>query len=189
MLEDLVLKNRSYRRFYGDCKISNDELLHLVDLARNTASTANLQGLKFLIVNDESKNADVFETLSFAGRLKEWNGPKEDERPSAYIVILTDLSVGKNLDFDVGICAQTILLGATEMGYGGCMLGSIKREKMSADFNIDLEKYKISLCIALGKPKEDVRLVDVKEDGDIAYYRDEKGTHYVPKRSLKDILF
>ena len=31
-------------------------------------------------------------------------------------------------------------------------------------------------------------LVPVGGDGSTTYYRDEEGTHYVPKRSLEDVL-
>ena len=133
-------------------------------------------------------NAKVFSTLAWAGLLKDWNGPEEGERPSAYIVILGDLSVGKNKHLDVGITAQTIMLGAADMGLGGCMFGSIQREKLASLFDIDTEKYSIELVLALGKPKEEVRIVDLPESGSTAYYRDDNGVHYVPKRSVEDLI-
>ena len=105
-----------------------------------------------------------------------------------YIVILGDLSVGKNKHLDVGITAQTMMLGAADMGLGGCMFGSIQREKLASLFGIDTEKYSIELVLALGKPKEDVRIVDLPENGSTAYYRDENGVHYVPKRSVEELI-
>lgn len=188
MLKDLVLKNRSYRRFYQNEEISFETLKELIDLARNTAASVNFQVLKYKLVNDTEGNRKVFENLAWAGLLKEWKGPEEGERPSAYIILLCDKSISQSKPVDVGIAAQTILLGATEKGLGGCMFGSIKREKLAEDFNIDLEKYSIELVIALGKPKETVKLVDLPESGSTAYYRDENGVHYVPKRSLDDVI-
>lgn len=44
------------------------------------------------------------------------------------------------------------------------------------------------LIVAIGKPDETIVLTDVKEDGDINYYRDENDVHYVPKRSLEDLI-
>lgn len=188
MLLDLVKKNRSYRRFYEECPIDTQTLEKLVNLTRYTASTANLQGLKFRIVNSPEENSKLFDTLGWAGRLNGKGTPPEGERPSAYIIILCDLSIAAGLPVDTGIVAQTILLGAAEEGLGGCMLGNVKREIAAEITGIDLSAYKIELVVALGKPKENVIITNVGPDGDIAYYRDEKMNHYVPKRSLEDIL-
>lgn len=188
MLKDLVLKNRSYRRFYEDYDITTETLRDLIDLARNTASTVNSQALKFKLVNSKEENKKVFENLAWAGLLKDWNGPSEGERPSAYIIIMCDLSLGCNKYYDDGIAAQTILLGATEKNLGGCMFGSINRKKLAEELDIDTEKYSVDLVIALGKPKEIVRIVGLPENNSTAYYRDENGVHYVPKRSLDDII-
>ena len=187
MIKDLVMKSRSYRRFYEEESISYDKLKELIEIARYVPSTVNSQPLKFMLVNDKEGNEKVFSTLAWAGLLKEWDGPEEGERPSAYVIILDDLSIGKNKHLDVGITAQTIMLGAADMGFGGCMFGSIQREKLASLFGIDTEKYSIELVLALGKPKEDVRVVDLPENGSTAYYRDENGVHYVPKRSVNDL--
>ena len=189
MIKDLAVRSRSYRRFYENESISYDKLKELVEIARYVPSTVNSQPLKFMLVNDADGNERVFSTLAWAGLLKEWHGPEKGERPSAYIVILGDLSVGKNKHLDVGITAQTMMLGAADMGYGGCMFGSIQREKLASLFDIDTEKYSIELVLALGKPKEDVRVVDLPESGSTAYYRDENGVHYVPKRSVDELIF
>lgn len=188
MLKDLVLKSRSYRRFYGNEKINEDVLLELVDLARLCPSGSNQQPLKFRLVNNSEENEKLFSCLYWAGALPEWGGPKGDEKPSAYIVILSDLSIAKNKLTDVGIVAQTMMLGAVEKGYGGCMLGAIERPKILELFNLSPEKYAVELVLALGRPKEIVKLVDVKPDGSTKYYRDENQVHYVPKRALNDIV-
>ncbi len=113
-------------------------------------------------------------------------GPEEGERPSAYIVMLSDRNLKKNIDFDLGISCQSILLGATEKEMGGCIFGSIQREKLHSALNLDKE-LKINLIIALGYPKEKV-LIDKVTENDIRYWRDEKEVHHVPKRALKDII-
>lgn len=188
MLKDLVTKCRSYRRFYESEPISTKDLRDLVDLARITASAANSQALKFRLCNTQEDNAKVFETLAWAGALPDWAGPEEGERPSAYIIILCDLSLGKNKLYEDGITAQTMMLGAVEKGYGGCMMGNVQRSRLAESLQIDPSRYSIELVLALGKPKEEVVIVSVKEDGDIRYYRDENQVHYVPKRALEDII-
>ena len=188
MLKDLVTRCRSFRRFHEDVKISTEELKELVDLARLTPSTANSQALKFRLCNTPEETEKVFDTLGWAGALPDWDGPEKGERPSAYIIILCDLSLGKNKLHDDGIVAQTIMLGAVEKGYGGCMLGNVQRSRLAEALQIDTEKYSIDLVLALGKPKEEVVLVPVNEDGDVRYYRDENQVHYVPKRRLEDLI-
>ncbi len=167
--------------------IDEQSLRSLVDLARCTAAGANLQSLKYILSWTPERNAIVFRTLSWAGYLTDWPGPAEGERPTGYIIILGDTSISKNHFCDHGIAAQTILLGAVEKGFGGCIFGSIDRERLRNDLNID-EKYEILLVIALGKPAEKVVLEPVGPDGSIKYYRDAEGVHHVPKRSLDEII-
>lgn len=188
MIKELAVKSRSYRRFYEEENVSYDTLKGLIEIARYVPSTVNSQPLKFKLINTKENNDKVFSTLAWAGLLKDWNGPEEGERPTAYIVILGDLSVGKNKHLDVGITAQTIMLGAADMGLGGCMFGSIQREKLASLLDIDTEKFSIELVLALGKPKETVEIVDLPENGSTAYFRDENSVHYVPKRSVEDLI-
>lgn len=184
----LVLQNRSYRRFYEQEAISMETLEELASLGRIVPSTANSQAIKFMLINTPYENAQVYKTLGWAGMLADWNGPEEGERPSAYIILLGDLTLGKNKFMDDGIIAQTMLLGAVSKGYGGCMLGNIKRTELAKALHIDLEKYSIDLVIALGKPKEEVILEDITPLHGNRYYRDENQMHHVPKRSLEELI-
>ena len=186
-LRDLITKNRSYRRFYQEIAIQKDTLRELIDLARLSASGANMQPLKYIISCDPGTNALIFPTLMWAGYLTDWEGPEDGERPSAYYIILDDGEISSNPGIDHGIAAQSILLGAAEKGLGGCMIGSIHRTKLMEVMSIS-ERYKILLVIALGKPKEQVFLDNIGGDGSIKYWRDEKGIHHVPKRSIDDII-
>jgi nitroreductase len=187
MLKELVHKTRSYRRFYENTAIEIETLCELVDLARLSASGSNRQPLKFVLSCTPEKNALIFPHTRWAGALKDWPGPAEGERPSAYIIILGDTEISKSFGVNHGIAAQSIMLGATEKGLGGCMIGSIDRPKLRDALEIS-ECYEILLILALGKPKEKVVIVPLGPDGDINYYRDDEGTHYVPKRALDDLI-
>lgn len=187
MLEELIRKNRSYRRFHQDFPIPLETLRALVDLARQSASGANLQPLKYILSSDPQTNARIFPHTRWAGYLKDWGGPVEGERPTAYIVILNDTAIRKDAGCDHGIAAQSIMLGATERGLGGCMIGSIDRDGLRQALEIP-EQFEILLVLALGKPKEQVVLEEVGPDGAIKYYRDAEGVHHVPKRSLWDLI-
>lgn len=187
MLQELIRKNRSYRRFYQEHIISGDVLNDLVDKARISSSAANLQSLRYIIVNDQETNELIFSTLRWAGYLPDWKGPSEGEKPSAYIVMLGDREFPKFQQFDGGIAAQSILLGATELGLGGCIFASVDRERLQNDLEIP-PALEIIVVIALGKPKEMVVLEEVNSAGDIKYWRDEKQLHHVPKRQLNEII-
>ena len=187
MIRDLITRNRSYRRFHQEFEIRHETLRELVDLARLSASAANLQPLKYALSCDSQRNALIFPCLAWAGYLKDWPGPCEGERPSAYIIILGDTKISQSFGCDHGIAAQSILLGARDRGLGGCMIGSVRREELRKELDIP-SRYEILLVLALGKPKETVVIEAVGPNGDIKYWRDSEGIHHVPKRSLDEII-
>lgn len=183
---EIIKKSRSYRRFYQEIPVPTEELELMVEAARFSPSSRNIQPLKYIIVNTPSENAKVFETLAWAGYLTEWAGPQEGERPSAYIIQLLDKNISNTASCDHGITAQSMLLQAVESGYGGCIIGSVKRETLSQLLNLP-EHLEILQVIALGKPKESV-VVDDITNNEYKYWREEDGTHHVPKRTLKEII-
>jgi nitroreductase len=187
MIKDLIEKNRSYRRFDQSHVIDRGTLKELVNLARLSASAANLQPLKYLLSCEKQMNDMIFENLAWAGYLREWPGPSEGQRPTGYIIILLDTEIAKSPNCDHGIASQSILLGAVEKGLGGCIIASVGREKIRKALNIP-EQYDILLVIALGKPAEKVVIEEVKPDGDVKYWHAEDGSHHVPKRKLDDII-
>jgi len=186
-LSELMLKNRSYRRFHQEVSIELETLRQLVNLASLSASGGNHQPLKYILSCDPKKNALIFPELAWAAYLKDWPGPSEGERPSAYIIILGDKNIRESFGCDHGIAAQSILLGATEAGLGGCIIASIRKEGLRQALSIP-DHYEILLVLALGKPKEIVEIEAVGPHGDIKYWRDEEDTHHVPKRSLDEII-
>jgi nitroreductase len=186
MLKELVQRNRSTRRF-RQYQVDRDTLRELVDLARLSASGANRQPLKYILSAEPDGNAAIFPHLRWAGYLADWGGPVEGERPSAYIVILGDHDVADSFGVDHGIAAQTILLGATEKGLGGCIIASVDRDALRRVLDI-ADRYEILLVLALGRPGEEVRVEAVDAGGNIRYWRDAEGVHHVPKRSLDDLI-
>jgi len=187
MLKDLIKRSRSYRRFNQEVDVSEETLRDLVDLARLSPSGANRQPLKFITVADRETNAELFDCLAWAGYLRDWDGPAEGERPSAYIIILCDTEIREESPVDEGIAAQSMMLGAVEKGLGGCMLGAINRKQIRKIFSVP-ERYKILLVLGLGEPAEEVVIDEVGEDGDIKYWRDDEDVHHVPKRSLDELI-
>ena len=101
--------------------------------------------------------------------------------------MLGDKTISNNYMADPGLAMAYILLSAVEKGLGGCIIATVDKRKLREILNID-ESFEILYVIALGVPREKVVLEEVGEDGDIKYYRDENHIHYVPKRSLQEII-
>lgn len=183
---ELIRKNRTYRRFDNSRKLDKSFLTELIESARITQSAANIQPLRYAVVADSAKCEEVFGTLSWAGYLKDWNGPEIEEHPTGYIVVMA----AKENSFahvDAGLAMQNICLTATEAGVGSCIFASIKREKLADILGID-ESLNILYVLALGYPVENVQLISIKDAPDHKYFRDGQGNHFVPKRTIDEIL-
>lgn len=178
--------SRSYRRFYQDTAVTDADLEIIADAARLSPSGRNIQALKFLISNRPETNSLIFPTLSWAGYLPEWPGPEDGERPAAYIVQLLDTSIASGTLCDEGITAQSMLLQAVELGYGGCIIAAVKRQELHEILELP-EHLKIINVIALGKPKETV-VIEEMTDGQFKYWRTPDGIHHVPKRPLSELI-
>ena len=185
-LKDLILRNRSYRRFSQKARITQEQLSSWIDLARLGASGRNAQTLKYITITDAKMCEKIYPNLAWAGYIQDWDGPEEGERPAAYVVMLNDENLGKKYFSDDGIAVQNLLLGAVNDGYGGCIIRAFKNKELRTLLEL-AENHKIIQIVALGKPIEEVVLEEMKE-GDIKYWRDEKQIHYVPKRKLDEII-
>lgn len=187
MLTDLLIKNRSYRRFDQSVQVPEEVLREIIGVVPYCPSAANRQPLKFRLVFEPELVDQVFGCLKFAAYLNDWSGPQETERPTAYIVVLGDEAISKLPDVDAGIVMQSMLLRATELGFGGCILASVQREKLRLILSLE-DRYQIGYVIALGKPAETCLIEPLGEGGDVRYYRTPDGVHHVPKRGLSELI-
>jgi nitroreductase len=186
--DDLIRKNRSYRRFYQQEGIPLSQLTELANYARLSPSSGNIQGTKMFLSAEPLQNATIFQYLRWAFYLKDWEGPPEGERPAAYIIMLWDTDIREPVETDTGIAAQSILLGAVSKGLGGCLIGSVDRVGLRKALHIP-ENFQIPVVIALGKPLEQVVIEELPASQEVKYWRDDFGIHHVPKRRLEDIVF
>lgn len=188
MNTNIFLKNRSYRTFTNKT-LNKNELLKMVENARVSASSRNSQTVRFALVDSQDLCDKIFPLIKWAGSIP-WN-PTKEEAPHAYIALClpNDISLNKCLSyFDMGIASQSILLTATEMGYGGCIIGAFDKTNVHEILNIP-KNYDCEILIALGEPAEISTVVDAV-NGEIKYYRDEEKRHqYVPKLPLNELIF
>ena len=184
MLKDLIMKNRSTRRYHQDVPVSHETLMELIDLARFSPSGGNRQLLKYYLSCEPAKNDAIYNQISLGG------APPKGERPSAYIIIMNDTQLGTYgpTEVDHGIAAQSILLGAVEQGLGGCMVGMINRRELKKILNIP-ERYEILLVLTIGKPKESYVFEPVDPStGNVHGWWDDLGVRHIPKRNLEDLI-
>ncbi len=187
MLKDLVRKNRSYRGYDHSYAFTREQLANYVDLARLCPSSVNKQPFKYYLAWEPEVVAKIQAQTRWARALQPTTLPRPGKEPTAFIIICQDAQIDPNLNRymkDVGIVAQTMLLGAVEEGLGGCMIGNFTAASVSEVLGL-AENLHPLLVVAFGKPAEEIILVDVK-DGETNYYRDAADVHYVPKRSLED---
>lgn len=190
MFLDLVKQARSHRGFRQDRKVTRQELEHLVECARFTPAARNDQVLKYYLAEKPETVAAIQPLTKWAGALAELHLPRKGAEPVAYIVICLDGSLAENptpYQRDVGIVAQTMLLAAVEMGLNGCMIGSFAAGELREKLGLP-EAIKPQLLLALGEGTDRIVMTDVGEDGSITYYRDAEDTHYVPKRTLEQLI-
>lgn len=190
MFLDLVKQARSHRGFRQDRKVTRQELEHLVECARFTPAARNDQVLKYYLAEKPETVAAIQPLTKWAGALAELHLPRKGAEPVAYIVICLDGSLAENpapYQRDVGIVAQTMLLAAAEMGLNGCMIGSFAAGELREKLGLP-EAIKPQLLLALGEGTDRIVMTDVGEDGSTTYYRDAEEIHYVPKRTLEQLI-
>jgi len=184
---ELIQETRTYRRFYEDRTVTADQLRTLVRYASLAPSGANRMPLKYIASTDSAVNSIIFANVTWAAYLPEWGGPKEGERPAAYLIMLRDTEISKTTATDEGIQAEAIMLGAVSMGLGGCIMGAVKRPELAAALHITAP-YEIALVLALGIPKEKVIIEKIANDGSVKYWHDSANVNHVPKRSVEELL-
>lgn len=106
-IKHLANTTRSYRRFRQIYPVTPELMTQWVDNARVSASAGNKQPLRYRIVTDKEQCAQIFETLTWAAALPDWDGPEPGQRPTGYIIMATDSETfkGELWRFDAGIAA------------------------------------------------------------------------------------
>ncbi len=180
-----AIKNRRTIRQFQAKEIPAEILKNLIDAARLAPSAMNLQPLEYIVVNDSKLKDQVFQSLSFGGKLPE-EQVAENRKAAAYIIVLTNNNINSEADIDAGLAVENLVLAAYGQNLGSCILGSVNAEKIRTLFKIP-ENFEIKLTLALGYPAEKSQAEDAKDET-TEYRRDSKGILHVPKRKLAKII-
>ncbi len=189
-IKELAEKNRSYRGYDETRRVTREELTEFVECARLCPSSVNVQPLKYRLVYEKEEVDRLQAQTKWARALPDLHLPHEGMCPTAFIVICQDTRISDSMaryQKDVGIVAQTMLLAATEMELGGCMIGNFGAASVRETLGLP-EYMAPMLVVAFGKPAETIVLTEIEDGESTNYYRDEKDVHYVPKRKLEDII-
>jgi len=181
-VSDAIEARRSIRKFQGE-GIPSEALIELVRLARLYASAINAQPIHFAIVQEEKNKEIVFSALNWAMRLKDFSVSPE-ERPAAYILLISRGTPSPFFEFDSGAAATTLMLAAQEMELESCVL-KIARPAIIEKNLLPMDARAV-YAIALGKGKIKSEIVDQKEDP--GYYLTENGDFRVPKKTTEQVL-
>lgn len=182
-LNQLLVRNRSYRGYDKNRMVSTEELRRIINVNTRIASARNQQCLRFRLVTAEERQK-ILPHIRLGGALPELHLPASGCEPQAFIVVCSTQPEDRWVDIDLGISAQSMLLKATEMKLNGICIGAFNAAAITQALSLP---YPPLLIIAIGKGIEDIRLVEISEEESHAYYRNE-GTHYVPKVKLDDLI-
>lgn len=117
---DAIMTRRTIRKFTPE-KVSRETLVKLVKLASMAAFGANLQPLKFKIIDDDLC-AEIFPYIKWAAYLPD-GAPKSGEEPQAYIAVLGDKLIKPQFECDAGAAITNMMLGAVEEGLADLLAG------------------------------------------------------------------
>ncbi len=180
---DAIIKRRTKRKYMSQ-RVSRDLLETLVEYARFAPTGANLQPLKYAIIDGDLAKK-VFPLTKWSGYHPE-DAPTDSEMPPSYIAILGDNEIKQNGQFetDAGAVCTVICLAAEELGLSTCWLGAIKRDEIKELLGLG-EKYSLLYLVAVGYSEQKADYTDATDD--IKYFM-EKDVLTVPKRTLSEIL-
>jgi len=181
---DAIESRRSIRRFQQK-PIKLDVLKKLVNAGRLAPSAANLQPIQYFVVDNKKLCTQIFETIGWAGYIKPKWTPKENERPVAYIILLSkDASKDWNIR-DASLSSGNIVIASEGEGIGSCILLNIKKDEIRQILEIP-ESLQVDSVIALGYKAE--KSIIEENSKEVKYWRDESQVLHVPKRKLEDII-
>lgn len=183
---DAIRKRRTIRKF-NDFSVKRECVLQIIEAGRLAPCSANLQSLKYLVVEDKKIRQKMYPYIKYAGYVPDWN-PKFDETPNVFIVVLNDTNIKptKSSEVDSGAALANMCLEATGLGIDSCWLGAICRDELKMVLDIPMQ-LDIMYILGLGYGAQHSSIVDMKNNNP-KYYFDADDNVYVPKRLLKDVI-
>lgn len=154
---DRIIGLRALRSFRND-PLTDDDLDRLLEAARWTGSSKNLQNWSFVVVDGDQKE-----------RLAECGNFTDPMRNAPTAIALVEEAGG--YEFDTGRVAQNLMLAADALGIASCPITLHREESAATVLNLP-EGTRCRYAIALGYPGNDAapaRFGGRKQMNEIAY--------------------
>ena len=140
---DTIKKRRSIRNYTPD-PIPEKDLYEILSAGLYAPSGKNRQPWRFLVVKDKDELKRISKFTTYSRFIR--NAPA---LALLFAVPSKEYPIEKDI-LSVGACVQNILLTATDMGYGSCVIGEL--------YSLELEilgmkscDYKLICGISIGK--------------------------------------
>lgn len=180
---DLVeaIRQRCSVRKYKNEPVKIDDVLEILNIAKEAPSSGNIQNWRFIIVTDDSKRKEI--SIACLNQLWMVEAP-------VHIVICNDYQEvidnydeqGKKYSMqNCAIVAQNIMLAALEYNLGTCFVAAFDDFAIRRILNIP-ESIDIEAIITLGHSNESVK--ENKYGLEILTYINEFGSKAKPKEDL-----
>ena len=149
-----VINKRVSTRSFSDKKISDEDIIYILECARKAPSWMNKQCWRFIIIRD----AEIIQEIAKTSVINRWM----KQAPIIIVACADPKSSGMNNDIkyflvDVSIAFEHLVLAATEKGLGTCWVGGFSEEKIKNILEIP-PRIKVVAMTPVGYPKEETKI-------------------------------
>ena len=147
-LLELIKKRRSIRRYLPD-PIPDEHINKILEAALYAPSGKNRQPWRFFVIKDVKTIRSIARTTAY--------GKFACTAPIMVLVFAktdADYPIEKDL-IGIGACLQNMMLTATAMGYGSCIVGELygMQASLAQAVAFDADEYLLTCGLAVGKVK------------------------------------
>ncbi len=158
-----AITERSSIRNYTGRDIQEDDLMEILNSAREAPSAKNLQPWELVVVTDTRKKKRLVSICHNQGFVED-----------AGALIVGIIHDEKWADVDLAIALDHISLAAVEKGLGTCWIGSFDHERMKEELDVP-DRYEVKVCMTIGYPDEEGGATTKKSVDELVHWESYKG--------------
>ena len=132
----LAIASKRDERRYADRPVSEEDVLRILDAGRLSGSSRNTQKWQFVVVSDQAALAEAVYA-------------PENVQTAGLVVAI----IGEAFPFDVGRCAQNMMLAAWDLGVVSCPNGIRDAERAA-----ELVGGEVKMILSFGYPQRELHV-------------------------------